>query len=83
MSSKYNISLVTGDGIGPDIWRSAVRVIDAAIEKAYNGSRKIHWMEVYAGAKANKIYFVMNVIKWIPWSKPEIDRFVDEWENRP
>ncbi len=47
------IPFIEGDGIGPDIWASAVRVFDAAVEKAYGGDRKIHWKEVYAGEKAN------------------------------
>ncbi len=46
------IPFIEGDGIGPDIWRASVRVFDAAVEKAYQGERKIHWMEVYAGEKA-------------------------------
>jgi isocitrate dehydrogenase len=46
------IPFVEGDGTGRDIWRASVRVFDAAVEKAYGGSRKIHWMEVYAGEKA-------------------------------
>ena len=41
-----------GDGTGRDIWRASVRVFDAAVQKAYGGKRKIHWMEVYAGEKA-------------------------------
>jgi len=47
------IPFIEGDGTGPDIWRASVRVLDAAVEKAYGGTRKIHWMEVYAGQKAN------------------------------
>lgn len=47
------IPFIEGDGIGPDIWAAAVRVFDAAVEKAYGGDRKIHWKEVYAGEKAN------------------------------
>jgi isocitrate dehydrogenase len=46
------IPFVEGDGTGRDIWRASVRVMDAAVEKAYAGKRKIHWMEVYAGEKA-------------------------------
>ncbi len=46
------IPFIEGDGIGPDIWRASVRVFDAAVEKAYQGERKIHWIEVYAGEKA-------------------------------
>jgi isocitrate dehydrogenase len=47
------IPFIEGDGIGPDVWRASVRVLDAAINKAYGGKRRIHWMEVYAGEKAN------------------------------
>ncbi len=46
------LPFIEGDGIGPDIWRASVRVFDAAVEKAYGGERKIHWMEVLAGEKA-------------------------------
>jgi isocitrate dehydrogenase len=46
------IPFIEGDGIGPDIWASAVRVLDAAVEKAYKGDRKIVWKEVLAGQKA-------------------------------
>jgi len=46
------IPFIEGDGIGPDIWRAAVRVLDAAVEKAYQGNKKIHWLEIYAGQKA-------------------------------
>ncbi|MCB0705485.1 MAG: NADP-dependent isocitrate dehydrogenase [Saprospiraceae bacterium] len=46
------IPFIEGDGIGPDIWAASVRVLDAAVEKAYGGTRKIHWKEVLAGQKA-------------------------------
>jgi len=46
------IPFIEGDGTGRDIWRASVRVLDAAVEKAYGGARKLHWMEVYAGEKA-------------------------------
>ena len=46
------IPFIEGDGTGPDIWRSSVRVIDAAVEKAYKGKKKIVWQEVLAGEKA-------------------------------
>ncbi len=46
------IPFVEGDGTGRDIWRASVRVFDAAVEKAYHGKRKVHWMEIYAGEKA-------------------------------
>jgi len=50
------IPFVEGDGTGRDIWRASVRVFDAAVEKAYGGKRKIHWMEVYAGEKSFKMF---------------------------
>ena len=46
------LPFIEGDGIGPDIWAAAVRVFDAAVEKAYGGSRKVEWIEVLAGQKA-------------------------------
>ncbi|HRI01722.1 MAG TPA: NADP-dependent isocitrate dehydrogenase [Saprospiraceae bacterium] len=46
------IPFIEGDGTGPDIWNASVRVIDAAVAKAYNGARKIEWKEVLAGEKA-------------------------------
>ena len=46
------IPFIEGDGTGPDIWKSSVRVIDAAVEKAYGGKKKISWLEVLAGEKA-------------------------------
>ncbi|HRC31889.1 MAG TPA: NADP-dependent isocitrate dehydrogenase [Bacteroidia bacterium] len=46
------IPFIEGDGTGRDIWRASVRVIDAAVNKAYNGTRKIEWLEVLAGQKA-------------------------------
>ncbi len=55
------IPFVEGDGTGRDIWRASVRVFDAAVEKAYGGKRKIHWMEVYAGEKPFKLWQT-----WLP-----------------
>jgi isocitrate dehydrogenase len=46
------IPFIEGDGIGPDIWKAAVRVLDAAVEKAYKGEKKIEWMKVLAGQEA-------------------------------
>ncbi len=46
------IPFIEGDGIGPDIWNAAVRVFDAAVEKAYNGEKKINWLKVLAGEEA-------------------------------
>ncbi len=48
------VPFIEGDGTGPDIWRASVRVIDAAVQKAYGGKRKIDWMEVYAGAEVER-----------------------------
>ena len=55
------IPFVEGDGTGRDIWRASVRVFDAAVEKAYGGKRKVHWMEVYAGEKSFKRFQ-----SWLP-----------------
>src|SRR5574342_1369301 len=55
------IPYVEGDGTGRDIWRASQRVFDAAVEKAYGGERKIHWMEVYAGEKSFKLFNT-----WLP-----------------
>jgi isocitrate dehydrogenase len=55
------IPFIEGDGTGPDIWRAAVRVFDAAVGKAYGGQKKIHWMEVFAGQKSNDRYNT-----WLP-----------------
>lgn len=55
------IPFIEGDGTGPDIWRAAVRVLDAAVAKAYAGKREIAWMEVFAGEKS----FNMG-LGWLP-----------------
>jgi isocitrate dehydrogenase len=55
------IPFIEGDGTGPDIWRASVRVLDAAVEKAYGGSRRMAWMEVYAGEKSFKQFN-----NWLP-----------------
>ncbi len=49
------IPYIEGDGIGVDISPVMIKVVDAAVEKAYGGSRKIHWVEVFAGEKANNL----------------------------
>ncbi len=49
------IPFIEGDGIGPDVWNASRRVLDAAVAKAYGDEKKIHWMEVLAGEKANDI----------------------------
>ena len=50
------IPVIEGDGTGADITPGMIKVVDAAVQKAYAGKRKIHWMEVYAGEKATKVY---------------------------
>jgi len=55
------IPFIEGDGTGPDIWRASVRVLDAAVQKAYGGKRQIKWMEVYAGEKAFQLFNT-----WLP-----------------
>jgi isocitrate dehydrogenase len=50
------IPFVEGDGIGTDISPAMIKVVDAAVERAYGGAKKISWMEVYAGEKANEVY---------------------------
>lgn len=57
------IPFVEGDGTGPDIWKASVRVLDAAVEKAYGGKRKVEWMEVYAGEKSLEVY---GANEWLP-----------------
>ena len=57
------VTFIEGDGIGPDIWNASVRVLNAAVEKAYNGSKKIEWVEVYAGEKSTKVY---GENEWLP-----------------
>ncbi|KOF55050.1 MULTISPECIES: NADP-dependent isocitrate dehydrogenase [unclassified Achromobacter] len=50
------VPYIEGDGTGADITPVMIKVVDAAVQKAYGGKRKIHWMEVYAGEKATKVY---------------------------
>lgn len=64
------VPFVEGDGTGPDIWRASVRIFDAAVERAYQGKRKIRWMEVLAGEKA----FVQTG-EWLP--EATVDAFRD------
>ena len=58
---KPIIPFIEGDGTGPDIWRAAVRVFDAAVEKAYGSKRKLAWFEVFAGQKSFDKYGT-----WLP-----------------
>ena len=61
VSDNPILGFIEGDGIGPDITTAAMRVWDAAVEKAYGVKRKIEWMEVYAGQKAFD-----NFDSWLP-----------------
>lgn len=63
------IPFIIGDGTGPDIWHASVRVLDAAVEKAYQGKKKIHWREVLAGEKAFK-----ETGNWLPDETLEVIR---------
>ncbi len=64
------IPFIEGDGTGRDIWRASVRVLDAAVEKAYRGKKKVAWHEVYAGEKA---FTKFN--NWLP------DETVEDFKN--
>src|SRR6059036_3888500 len=55
------IPFIRGDGTGPDIWASSVRVFDAAVQKAYGGKRKVAWFEVFAGETAKNKFD-----NWLP-----------------
>ena len=55
------IPFIEGDGIGPDIWRATQAVVDASVAKVYGGERRIAWMEIYAGEKANE-----KTGEWLP-----------------
>ncbi len=70
VSDQPIIPYVEGDGIGPDITRAMMMVLDGAVQKAYNGSKRIVWMEVFAGEKANQIYG-----EYLP--QETLDAFVD------
>ncbi|MEM1245055.1 MAG: isocitrate dehydrogenase (NADP(+)) [Acidobacteriota bacterium] len=60
------VPFIEGDGIGPDIWAASQRVLDAAVEKSYGGSRKIAWVEILAGEKAYE-----QTGEWLPKQTPE------------
>ncbi|TLU76200.1 NADP-dependent isocitrate dehydrogenase [Mannheimia varigena] len=65
------IPFIEGDGIGIDVTPAMKAVLDAAVEKAYQGKRKISWMEIYAGEKANKLY---GENTWLPDETMELIR---------
>src|SRR5699024_4922982 len=66
------IPFIEGDGTGPDIWAAASRVLDAAVEKAYDGKRKIQWKEVLAGEKAYN-----ETGEWLPQETLDV---IDEYK---
>lgn len=61
------IPFICGDGIGPDIWSAAVRVFDVAVQRAFNNTKKIEWMEIFAGEKAHELSG-----EWLPEETPII-----------
>ena len=61
------IPFISGDGIGPDIWSAAVRVFDAVVQKSFNNTKKIEWMEIFAGEKAHALSG-----EWLPEETPKI-----------
>jgi isocitrate dehydrogenase len=65
------IPYIEGDGTGVDITPVMLKVVDAAVEKAYGGQRKIHWMEIYAGEKSTKVY---GPDVWLPQETLDVVR---------
>jgi len=65
------IPFIEGDGIGVDITPVMLKVVDAAVEKAYGGQRKIHWMEIYAGEKSTRVY---GPDVWLPQETLDVVR---------
>ena len=61
-SNNPIIPFIEGDGMGPDIWRVTKKVLDAAVEKSYNGEKKIEWLEIHAGLSALKKYGNDNIL---------------------
>ncbi len=64
------VPFIEGDGIGPDIWRASQAVIDAAIDKAYSGTRSIAWLEILAGEKA-----LEQTGEWLPSATVDAIRY--------
>ncbi len=63
VTPRPTIPFIEGDGVGPEVWRAARMVIDAAVSKAYAGEREISWKEIYAGEKAVEAY---GADQWLP-----------------
>ena len=71
VSDRPIIAFIEGDGTGPDIWAASRRVFDAAVSKAFAGRKRIAWMEVFAGDKANEVY---GEELWLPGETEEAFR---------
>src|ERR1700738_1539033 len=69
VSDQPIIPFIEGDGTGVDITPVMIKVVDAAVQKAYGGKRKIQWMEIYAGEKATKVY---GPDVWLPEETLEV-----------
>ena len=69
VSNNPIIPFIEGDGIGPDIWKASQKVIDAAVNKAYNGEKSIEWLEIFCGEKAFNL-----TGEWLPVESLEILR---------
>ncbi|MFL6701819.1 MAG: isocitrate/isopropylmalate family dehydrogenase, partial [Paraburkholderia graminis] len=69
VSDQPIIPFIEGDGTGVDITPVMIKVVNAAVEKAYAGKKKIHWMEIYAGEKSTKVY---GPDVWLPEETLEI-----------
>ncbi len=67
------VTFIEGDGVGPDIWKASRPMLDAAVEKAYDGQRSISWMEIYAGEKAWNLYGQTDDA-WLPQESLEAMR---------
>jgi len=67
------VTFIEGDGVGPDIWKASRPMLDAAVEKAYDGQRSISWMEIYAGEKAWNLYGKTDDA-WLPQESLEAMR---------
>ncbi|WP_186205371.1 NADP-dependent isocitrate dehydrogenase [Burkholderia gladioli] len=71
VSNQPIIPYIEGDGCGVDVTPVMLKVVNAAVEKAYGGQRKIHWMEIYAGEKATRVY---GPDVWLPEETVEVVR---------
>ena len=70
------IPFIEGDGIGPEIWKVAVKVFDTAVEKAYRGTRKIEWKEMFAGEVLDKNSLPIKYLGLLPNKQNEMIFFI-------